>query len=66
MSPCVGISWNDGVGGGEVVDHSSDHPPHGSFPTGSPFRPDEKIFQTSNNWLIPKKEIREDFLSKFL
>ena len=29
-----------GVGGGEVVDHSSDQPPHGSLPAFSPFFPE--------------------------
>src|SRR5713226_9235996 len=34
----TGIAAKSYSGGGEVVDHSSVHASHGSFPAGSPFR----------------------------
>src|SRR5271169_533693 len=36
-------------GGGEVVDHSSVHASHGSFPAGSPFKSDQARLATNTS-----------------
>src|SRR6201997_2231271 len=40
----TGIVAKSYSGGGEVVDHSSVHASHGSFPAGSPFQSDQSRF----------------------
>src|ERR1700720_2116926 len=47
--------WTTGIaaklysGGGEVVEHSSVHASHGSFPAGSPFQSDQSRFPTNTS-----------------
>ena len=53
-SICTGISANDGVGGGESVVHSSDHPPHGLGPATLPVRREMIMLPTRINVESPK------------
>src|ERR1700756_1033329 len=45
----TGIVAKSYSGGGEVVDHSSVHASHGSFPAGSPLKSDRRRLKTNTS-----------------
>src|SRR5579862_5070163 len=49
----TGIVAKSYSGGGEVVDHSSVHASHGSFPAGSPERSDRTMLITNMSTAMP-------------